>query len=80
MDAASAALLRSFHGFGGCQNGNQGETGAASYAALCLSGYPMALKREVPFRAHGAVDKALGLVIPPFPGLAPRFRPGPSST
>jgi hypothetical protein len=46
------------------------ETWAASYAALsAFTDYPLALKREVPFRAHGAVDKALGLVIPALPWL-----------
>jgi hypothetical protein len=46
------------------------ETWAASYAALsAFTDYPLALRREVPFEAHGTVDKALGLVIPALPWL-----------
>jgi hypothetical protein len=46
------------------------ETWAVSYAALsALTDYPLALRREVPFRAHGAIDKAMGLVIPALPWL-----------
>ena len=46
------------------------ETWAASYAALsAFTDYPLALRREVPFRAHGTVDKVLGVVIPALPWL-----------
>jgi hypothetical protein len=46
------------------------ETWAASYAALsAFTDYPLALKREVPFRAHGTIDRALAVVIPALPWI-----------
>ncbi len=46
------------------------EAWAAGYTVLsALTDYPMALKRRIPFRAHGAVDQALGVVIPALPWI-----------
>jgi hypothetical protein len=46
------------------------EAWAGSYALLsAFTDYPLAVKREVPFRAHGTVDKALGLIIPALPWI-----------
>ncbi len=43
---------------------------AAGYAALAaLTDYPLALTRAVPFRAHGAVDTAMGVLLPAVPWL-----------
>jgi hypothetical protein len=43
---------------------------AAGYGALsALTDYPLAVRRAVPFRAHGAVDAALGLLLPAAPWL-----------
>lgn len=50
--------------------GRTAETWAASYALLsALTDYPLAVKREVPFRVHGTIDKALGVVIPALPWI-----------
>ena len=41
---------------------------AAGYTLLsALTDYPLAAKREVPFRTHGTIDKALGVVLPALP-------------
>ena len=46
------------------------DTLASGYGALAaLTDYPLALKRAVPFRAHGAVDGVLGLLLPTLPWL-----------
>jgi hypothetical protein len=46
------------------------ETWAASYALLsAFTDYPLALKRRVPFRAHGGIDRTLGLVLPALPWI-----------
>ena len=46
------------------------EAWAAGYTALsALTDYPLALKRRVPFRSHGAVDRTLGLVVPALPWI-----------
>jgi hypothetical protein len=43
-------------------------TWAAGYTALsAFTDYPLAVKREVPFQAHGTVDRVMGLVIPALP-------------
>ena len=43
---------------------------AAGYGALsALTDYPLAVKRAVPFRAHGGVDAALALLLPAAPWL-----------
>lgn len=43
---------------------------AGGYLALsALTNYPPALKRAVPFKAHGATDVALGLALPALPWL-----------
>jgi hypothetical protein len=44
------------------------ETWAAGYAILsALTDYPLAVKRQLPFRAHGTVDRTLGLMLPILP-------------
>ncbi len=41
---------------------------AAGYSTLAaLTDYPLAVKRAVPFRAHGTVDKMLGVLLPAVP-------------
>ena len=46
------------------------ETWAAGYGVLsALTDYPLALKRAVPFRAHGALDAAMAPIIPALPWL-----------
>jgi len=46
------------------------EAWAAAYTALsALTDYPLALRRRVPFQMHGAVDRALGLVMPALPWI-----------
>ncbi len=41
---------------------------AGSYSGLsALTDYPLALRRVVPFRTHGWVDRAMGLAIPALP-------------
>jgi hypothetical protein len=43
---------------------------AAGYGALsALTDYPLALKRAVPYRAHGAMDAILAPLIPALPWL-----------
>ena len=43
---------------------------AAGYSALsALTNYPLALKRAVPFRAHGAMDAMMAPLIPALPWL-----------
>ena len=43
---------------------------AAGYSALsALTDYPLALKRAVPFKAHGAMDAAMAPIIPALPWL-----------
>ena len=43
---------------------------AAGYGALsALTDYPLALKRAVPFKAHGAMDAAMAPIIPALPWL-----------
>jgi len=46
------------------------QTWAAGYGALsALTDYPLALKRAVPFRAHGAMDAIMAPIIPALPWL-----------
>jgi hypothetical protein len=46
------------------------DTLAAGYTGLsAVTDYPLAVKREVPFKAHGAVEAAIGLVLPAAPLL-----------
>jgi hypothetical protein len=46
------------------------EAWAAAYALLsALTDYPLALRRQVPFRAHGTIDRTLGLVLPALPWI-----------
>jgi hypothetical protein len=46
------------------------EAWAAGYTALsALTDYPTALRRRIPFRMHGAVDRTLGLVVPALPWI-----------
>ena len=41
---------------------------AGSYLGLSmLTDYPLAVKRAVPFKAHGATEGALGLALPALP-------------
>jgi hypothetical protein len=43
---------------------------AAGYGALsALTDYPLALKRAVPYRAHGAMDAMMAPLIPALPWL-----------
>jgi hypothetical protein len=43
---------------------------AASYGGLSsVTDYPLSLKRAVPFKAHGAVELAIGAVLPVMPWL-----------
>ncbi len=43
---------------------------AAGYGALsALTNYPLALKRAVPFQAHGAMDAIMAPLIPALPWL-----------
>lgn len=43
---------------------------AAGYSALsALTNYPLALKRAVPFKAHGAMDAIMAPLIPALPWL-----------
>ena len=43
---------------------------AAGYSVLsALTDYPLALKRALPFRAHGAMDAAMAPIIPALPWL-----------
>src|SRR4051794_21507405 len=43
---------------------------AAGYGVLsALTDYPLAVKRRVPFKAHGALDAAMGPLIPALPWL-----------
>jgi hypothetical protein len=42
----------------------------AAYGALsALTDYPLAVKRAVPFRAHGAVDAGLAVLLPAAPWI-----------
>ncbi|HYF40215.1 MAG TPA: hypothetical protein VD930_11035 [Gemmatimonadales bacterium] len=46
------------------------QTWAAGYGALsALTDYPLAVKRAVPFRAHGAMDAVMAPIIPALPWL-----------
>jgi hypothetical protein len=46
------------------------ESWAAAYALLsALTDYPLGVKRGVPFRAHGSIDRTLGLVLPALPWI-----------
>jgi hypothetical protein len=46
------------------------QTWAAGYGAIsALTDYPLALKRAVPFRAHGAMDAIMAPLIPALPWL-----------
>lgn len=46
------------------------ETWAAGYAILsALTNYPLAIKRAIPFKSHGTIDRALGLVVPAMPWI-----------
>jgi len=41
---------------------------AASYTSLsAVTDYPLAVRREVPFKAHGAVELALAAALPAMP-------------
>jgi hypothetical protein len=43
---------------------------ARGYGMLsAVTDYPAGIKRAVPFRAHGAVDTALGIALPALPWL-----------
>jgi hypothetical protein len=43
---------------------------AAGYSLLSLlTDYPLAVKRTVPFKAHGALDATMGPIIPALPWL-----------
>ena len=43
---------------------------AGGYAALsAMTDYPLAVKRAVPFPAHGAIEGAIGLALPAAPWL-----------
>jgi hypothetical protein len=43
---------------------------AAGYGVLsALTDYPLAVKRTVPFKAHGALDAAIGPLLPALPWL-----------
>jgi hypothetical protein len=44
------------------------DTLAAGYTGLsAVTDYPLALRREVPFRAHGVVEAVIGLALPAAP-------------
>ncbi len=46
------------------------ETWAAGYAVMsALTDYPLAVKRRVPFRAHGTVDQVLSVLLPAMPWI-----------
>jgi hypothetical protein len=43
---------------------------AAGYSTLAaMTDYPLAVKRAVPFRTHGTVDKVLGVLLPAIPWM-----------
>jgi hypothetical protein len=46
------------------------DTLAAGYTGLsAVTDYPLAVKREVPFKAHGAAEAVIGLALPAAPFL-----------
>ena len=67
--AGSTALLARLLGFSR-PAARTAEMWAAGYGVLsALTNYPLALKRAVPFRAHGAMDAMMAPLIPALPWL-----------
>jgi hypothetical protein len=67
--AAATALLSRFLGFSP-PAARTAQAWAAGYGALsAFTDYPLALKRAVPFRAHGAMDAIMAPIIPALPWL-----------
>jgi hypothetical protein len=67
--AGATALLSRVLGFS-APAARTAQTWAAGYGALsALTDYPLAVKRALPFRAHGAMDAAMAPIIPALPWL-----------
>ena len=67
--AGAAALLSQVLGFSP-PAARTARLWAAGYSALsALTNYPPALKRAVPFKAHGAMDAMMAPIIPALPWL-----------
>jgi hypothetical protein len=67
--AGAAALLSRVLGFSPAA-ARTARLWAAGYSALsALTNYPLALKRAVPFKAHGAMDSVMAPIIPALPWL-----------
>ena len=67
--AGATAVLARVLGFSGPAT-RTASVWAAAYSGLsALTDYPLALKRAVPFRAHGAMDAVMAPIIPALPWL-----------
>ena len=67
--AAATAVLARLLGFSKPAAWTAGAWAAGYSAVSALTDYPLALKRAVPFQAHGAMDAALAPIIPALPWL-----------
>ena len=67
--AGATAVLSRVLGFS-APAARAAQTWAAGYSALsALTDYPLAVKRAVPFRTHGAMDAIMAPIIPALPWL-----------